>query len=416
MSTIRWTEARTARSARSARWYSESATPLPGRVVVADDCMKADTAYRLACEGTALLWQGDFPNARQLLHAMRRRIDRKPPRSGDSPAETFHVHRRTRSHRARVLSRLLVLLEAGCSLALRRAPDVRQACTEAYGPPRESVAVSLTELLGVIGAHQWRHKGVEVPALGDRIHPHYGVFSPVRGEYVDLVAQTPLPAPADHGAGARTAFDLGTGTGVLAAVLAHRGLDQIVATDINPRALACARENVRRLNFTGRIDVVGPCLFPEGRADLIVCNPPWIPARPTSAVEQGVYDPNSGMLHGFLNGLATHLEPGGEGWLILSDLAEHLGLRTRRELLTAIGAAGLHVADKTDITPRHPRTRDTTDPLHAARSAETTSLWRLIPSVPQVEVTAHRHGFAVDAPSMGPRRGSSAASRSPTYG
>ncbi|WP_424861314.1 methyltransferase [Streptomyces sp. MMS24-I29] len=374
MSTIHWTETNTP---RSAHWHSESATPPPSRVIGAGDRMKADVAHRLACEGTALLWRGDFHNARQLLQAMGRRIDRKPARQGDSPAESFHLHRKARSHRARVLGRLLVRLEDDYCLNLRRAPDVRQACTEAYGPPSEPMAVSLTELLGVIGAHQWRTKGVEVPALDARIHPHYGVFSPVRGEYVDLVAHTPLPALAAHRAGRRTAFDLGTGTGVLAAVLARRGIDHVVATDISPRALACARENVRRLHLTGHVDIVGPGLFPEERADLIVCNPPWIPARPTSAVEQGVYDSGSSMLRNFLDGLTAHLEPGGEGWLILSDLAERLGLRTRSELLAGIKAAGLHVVNKTDTRPRHPRTRDTADPLHSARAAEVTSLWRL---------------------------------------
>ncbi|MFE9607649.1 methyltransferase [Streptomyces sp. NPDC006012] len=374
MSTIHWTESSTH---RCAHWHSESATPPPRTVISADDRMKADTAYRLACEGTALLWRGDFHNARQLLQAMSRRVDRRPPPPGDSPADAFHLHRRARGHRARVLGRLLVLLEDGYRLDLRRAPEVRRACTEAYGPQSAPMAVSLTELLGVIGAQQWRAKGVPVPALGARIHPHYGVFSPVRGEYVDLVARTPLPAPAERGSGRRTAFDLGTGTGVLAAVLARRGIDHVVATDISTRALACARDNVRRLHLTGRIDVVGPRLFPEGRANLVVCNPPWIPARPTSAVEHGVYDSGGGMLRDFLAGLAAHLEPGGEGWLVLSDLAELLGLRTRDELLAGIGAAGLHVVDRIDTRPRHPRATDTSDPLHAARAAEVTSLWRL---------------------------------------
>ncbi|GGL10517.1 methyltransferase [Nocardia jinanensis] len=374
MSTIHWTETN---EQRSAHWHSESAAPPPDRVVCADDTMRADVAYRLACEGTALMWRGDFQNSRQLLHAMSRRVDRKPPPPGETPAASFHLHRRARHHRARVLGRLLVLLDDDYRLDLRRAPEVRQACTEAYGPPSRPMAVPLTELLGVIGAHQWRTKGVRIPALDDFVHPHYGVFSPVRGEYVDLVAAAPLPAPAARGTGRRTAFDLGTGTGVLAAVLARRGIDHIVATDISPRALACARDNVGRLRLTEYIDVSGPGLYPDGRADLVVCNPPWIPARPTSAVEQGVYDPGSSMLHDFLNGLTAHLVPGGEGWLVLSDLAEHLGLRTRGDLLAGIEAAGLRVVDKTDIRPRHPRARDTTDPLHTARAAEVTSLWRL---------------------------------------
>nr|WSY54066.1 class I SAM-dependent methyltransferase [Streptomyces sp. NBC_00886] len=381
MSTIHWIEARP----RSARWHSETGLPRPRRVVLADDRTRADTAYRLVREGTALLWRGDYHNARQLLAALERRVDRTPPRRGDTPAETFRLHRRSRAHRARVLAGLLVLLEDDHTLALRRAPDVRRACTDAYGPPNGHLAVSLRELLGVLGARQWREKGVEVPALGARIHPHYGVFSPVRGEYVELVAEAAdLPGPArDRTAGparGRTAFDLGTGTGVLAAVLAGRGFGRVVATDINPRALTCARDNTRRLGLADRISVVGPTLFPEGRADLIVCNPPWIPARSTSDLERGVYDTDGAMLKGFLSGLAAHLEPGGEGWLVLSDLAEHLGLRTRAELLGAFAAAGLHVTGRLDTRPRHPRARDRADPLHSARAAEVTSLWRLAAS------------------------------------
>jgi methylase of polypeptide subunit release factors len=374
VSTIHWTEGSVR---RSARWHSENGTPLPRRTVVVDDRTRADDACRHACAGTALLWRGDFHNARHLLQAMGRRIDRTPPTPGTSPAETYRLHRRDSGHRARVLGRLLVLLDDDYGLALRRAPDVRRACLEAYGPPKGPMAVSLRELLGVTGAHQWRLKGVEVPVLGARVHPHYGVFAPVRGEYVDLVAEAPLPPAVRCAPAGATAFDLGTGTGVLAAVLARRGIGRVVATDISPRALACAEENVRRLALTGRVQVWGPGLFPEGRADLVVCNPPWIPARPTGPVEQGVFDPDGAMLHGFLAGLAARLRPGGEGWLVLSDLAELLGLRTRAHLLDAVRAAHLRVVDRIDTRPRHRRSRDTTDPLHAARRAETTSLWRL---------------------------------------
>ncbi|MFD6463974.1 methyltransferase, partial [Streptomyces roseolus] len=304
MSVIQWTETSTT---HVAHWHSESATPPPSRVVYADDRMRADTAYRLARTETALLWRGDFHNGRQLLQAMSRRCDRQPIPESKSLAEAFRLHRKNSARRARVLGKLLVLLDDDHGLRLRRAPDVRQACRAAYGSPSGSKVVALTELLGVLGAQQWRTKGVEIPALQARIHPHYGVFSPVRGEYVDLVAHTPLPAAPDLAS--RRAFDLGTGTGVLAAVLARRGIGQIVATDISPRALHCARANIRRLDLAGRVDVLGPGLFPAGRADLIVCNPPWLPARPTSDLELGVYDADGSMLGEFLAGLRAHLEP-----------------------------------------------------------------------------------------------------------
>ncbi|HQS82560.1 MAG TPA: class I SAM-dependent methyltransferase [Thiobacillus sp.] len=364
---VSWTEAD---EPRSARWRAESGAPAPKRVMVADDRITADAAYRLASEGTALLWRGDFQNARQLLQAIARRIDRKPRKAAASPIEAFNFHRQAQSQRARTLGMLLVPLEADFSIPLRRAPNVKEACAEAYGAGEVPSVVSLRELLGVIGAHEWRKNGVEVPALGDRIHPHYGVFSPVRGEYVGLVAEAPLPST-------KLAFDIGAGTGVLAAVLAKRGVKRVIATDRDPRALACARQNIARLGLAGRVEVVEADLFPEGRAPLIVCNPPWLPARANSPIERAIYDPESRMLLGFLNGLAAHLEPGGEGWLILSDLAEHLGLRSREALLAAFDAVGLNVVGRMDAKPTHPRASDATDPLHAARATEVTSLWRL---------------------------------------
>jgi len=378
---IRWNEAG---EEKSARWRSESGTPPPKRVVIADDRMTADAAYHLACEGTALLWRGDFQNARQLLQAMTRRANEKPgvrkkKKIAATPAEAFHLHRLAQSQRARTLGMLLIPFNADHSIPLRRAPDVRQACTDAYGPeakdtPTEPYIASLRGLQGLIGAYEWRKNGVEIAALGARIHPHYGVFAPIRGEYIGLVNEAPLPELAETKS---LAFDIGTGTGVLAAVLARRGIKRIVATDQDPRALACARENLTRLGLTAQVAVVQADLFPEGRAALVVCNPPWVPARPSSPLEHAVFDPESRMLLGFLNGLAAHLEIGGEGWLILSDLAEHLGLRTRAELLAAIDVAGLKVLGKIDVKPHHPRVSDTGDPLHAARAAELTSLWRL---------------------------------------
>ena len=373
---ISWNEAG---EEKSARWCSEKGMPPPKRVQVIDDRMTADTAYRLACEGTALLWRGDFQNARQLLQALARRTDKKllkhkTDEIAASPAEIFHLHRQAQSQRARILGQLLILFNADHSIPLRRAPDVRAACLEAYGPRTEAYIASLRELQGLIGAYEWRKKGIEIPALGARIHPHYGVFAPIRSEYVGLVAEAPLPKLVTTQS---VAFDIGTGTGVLAAVLARRGIQRIVATDQDLRALECARENLTRLGLANQIDLVQANLFPEGQAPLIVCNPPWIPARSSSPLENAIFDPESRMLRGFLQGLRTHLAPGGEGWLILSDFAEHLALRTRAELLAAIDAAGLKVLSKSDVKPHHPRISDTSDPLHAARAAELTSLWRL---------------------------------------
>ena len=363
---------------KSARWHSETGTPPPKKVLIADDTITADAAYRLACEGNALLWRGDFQNARQLLQAMARRADEKPHKRKNkavtSITEAFHLYRLAQSQRARILGMLLLPFEVEHRIPLRRAPDVSAACEEAYGSAREPYISSLRELQGIIGAYEWRKNGIEIPALNARIHPHYGVFAPTRSEYISLVIEATLPTIINAQS---IAFDIGTGTGVLAAVLARRGVQRVIATDQDQRALDCAKENISRLGITAQVAVMQADLFPEGLASLIVCNPPWVPARPSSPLEHAVFDPESRMLLGFLKGLASHLAPGGEGWLILSDLAEHLGLRTREELLAAIDGAGLIVANKSDVKPHHPRASDSTNLLYAARAAELTSLWRL---------------------------------------
>jgi methylase of polypeptide subunit release factors len=164
----------------------------------------------------------------------------------------------------------------------------------------------------------------------------------------------------------------------LTAVLARRGAAHVIGTDLSERALACALDNLQRLGLQNQVTLQHTDVFPDGQAAVVVCNPPWLPARPTTLLEQAVYDEGSQMLKGFLSGLPAHLCTGGEGWLILSDLAEHLGLRTRDALLGWIADAGLRVAGRMDVKPVHAKAQDTSDPLHAARSAEITSLWRLV--------------------------------------
>ena len=364
---------------RQALWRSEAGVKPPAKVVLADDTLSADKAYKLVCEGTGLLWQGDYHQARQMLQALARRVDRKgTSKLAASAKEAFHQHRQKQAQKARVLGLVLLPFEADHSVPLRRAPDVREACEAVWGPGRAPYVASLRELQGLIGAHEWRKTGVEIPALKGRIHAHYGVFSPVRGEYVNLVAQASLPAAMAAGMeAASVAFDIGVGSGVLSAVLAQRGIEQVVATDQDTRALDCARANLTQLGLIQQVSLQQVDLFPAGRAPLVVCNPPWVPAKPSAPIEYAVYDPDSRMLKGFLSGLREHLSEGGEGWLILSDLAEHLGLRTREELLGWVHAAGLKVLGRLDAKPHHPKASDPGDPLHQARAREVTSLWRL---------------------------------------
>jgi len=360
-----------------ANWRSENGWGTPKRYLEVDDTMTADSAYRYVSEGIGLLWRGDFQNGRQLLQALTRRVDKRPPKLGDlAYPERFHRIRLNRAQRARTLGMLLIPFEAGHQLTHRRAPDVALACQEAYGDCNLAYVTPFTELLGVISAHEWRKKGIYIAALEGNIHAHYGVFAPTRNEYLDLIMRAPL---------ARTelAMDIGTGTGVIALALAKRGIKKIIATDNNPRAIASASGNVGFFGLTKQIEIQQTDLFPAERsapiqqADLIVCNPPWIPGKPSSLLETAVYDPDQQMLRGFVKQVGQHLKRDGEVWLVMSDLAEHLGLRLREDLLTLFADGGLEVIDRLEVKPVHKKINDADDPLAALRSKEMTSLWRL---------------------------------------
>jgi len=362
---------------QQAVWQSEANAAPPKNVVIADDTTNAKAAYKLICEGTGFLYKGDFQNAKQLLQAITRKIDSKPILPAENLTQAFHQHRARQIQRANITNKILIELNHG-TCDLKRAPDVKEAVTGALITNAKmdkvpaKLVLSLRELLGMVGAYEWRKKGVSIDALPANIHAHYGVYSPIRGEYLELINATSFGV-------AKTAFDIGTGTGVIAAILVTRGIKAVIATDNSIRALNCAAENIEKLNLKQYITLEQANLFPSGhkKADLIVCNPPWLPAKANAPIEHAIYDPNSAMLRGFLNGVSAYLNDNGEAWLILSDLAVHLGLRSDEELQKWINDAGLSVAEKTDIAPKHAKSSDQSDPLYAARVKEITSLYRL---------------------------------------
>jgi predicted RNA methylase len=354
-----------------AGWRTESGEPSPSRVVEVDDRLTADTALGRLRNGESLLYGGDYRNARQLLDALARRLRKHRGHPARSPLEAFRTEREAREREQRTLSHLLVSMDAAYRLELRHAPEVAPACSEAWGdPPDVRTVLPLKLLLGVLGAAEWRRKGLEVPGLKGRLRPRYGVFTPTRNEYVGLLLEAPSPE-------GRRVFDIGTGTGVLAFVLLQRGAAHAVGTDLEPRAVASAREDAELLGLADRFETLEADLFPPGRADLVVCNPPWLPEHPRTRLDRAVFDPDSRFLRAFLAGLREHLAPGGQGYLLLSDLAERLGLRPAGFLEERFREAGLRVAWTKSTGAAHPRAKDPEDPLHAVRSAERVTLYAL---------------------------------------
>ncbi|MDF7676789.1 class I SAM-dependent methyltransferase [Neisseriaceae bacterium ESL0693] len=364
-STLCWTENQ---QAHTAQWLNDPRNPAPARLM-ATDHLNSREALRLMHQQTGIIWRGDYHQGKQLLAAIKKQV-----RTQAKTAADFHRYRLQQLQHSRLFQLLLVEIQPGFRLDNPRAPDISPALTDIYPVPNQQTwLMPLHLLLGYIGAHEWHKTGVVIEALDQqRIHVPFGVFSPLRGEYLTLVANAALPDTIN------TAWDIGTGSGVLAAILARRGIPAIIGTDTNERAIDCARANIQRLGYEGQVTLSHTDLFPAGQADLIVCNPPWLPAKAGNAIEAALYDPQHHMLKAFLQQVSAHLNPNGQVWLIMSDLAEHLGLRAPTALPQWIEAAGLHVLHKTDVRPQHPKAQDSGNALFAARQRETTSLWQLV--------------------------------------
>jgi SAM-dependent methyltransferase len=361
------------------RWASTTGVrrPHPEDVSGVGDGTSAAAALRQVERGRYLLYRGHYANALQLLPALRRRLSggARSGARGRAPIDAYRVAREAKQREHDLLCRLVIPLSGtGYRPLLDGAPALGDFGIQVWGPSDgRPLAVPLREWVGARGAREWYRRGVEVPALGARVHPHYGVFAPIRGEYVDLIA-----AQADAiGMAGRTAFDIGTGTGVLALVLARRGASRVVATDVDPRAVACARENVARMTLetvVGVCQVVPDDPFPSGSADVLVCNPPWIPVEAPTRFDRAVFDPAGRFLLRFLDGISVHLRRGGQAWLVLSDFAERLGLRPPNFVAAAAGRAGLVPLGRRETRARHPRAMDPDDPLNPLRSRETITL------------------------------------------
>jgi release factor glutamine methyltransferase len=126
----------------------------------------------------------------------------------------------------------------------------------------------------------------ETGFYGIRLKVRPGVFIP-RPETEVLVDLALESLTGDAG----LAYDLGCGCGNVACALAVNRPDlRVVATDTSAEAVALARENAALCGLSGRISVIRADLGAglSGGADLVCCNPPYVPTGDIGGLEPEV--------------------------------------------------------------------------------------------------------------------------------
>ena len=168
---------------------------------------------------------------------------------------------------------------------LEKAPD--NPWLKVLYPQHDYFLIRFSDFLGMNGAWQWHHKGIKFPTLNEKIHPFYGVYFPTRHEHL-ILFDTWLA----KNAGFTKALDIGTGCGVLALMMLKHGIPFVHATDVNPNAVYSAKGEVTRRNLHNKTKIEQTSLtgsFFAGKNDLIVFNPPWIPAQTETEMDSATY-------------------------------------------------------------------------------------------------------------------------------
>ena len=150
----------------------------------------------------------------------------------------------------------------------------------------------------------------------------------------------------------------------------------MVATDLDPRALACARENALRLGLAERVRALECDLFREGRADLVLQSAlaPGAAAHAPRPRRLRPGWPTSSRASS--PGLREHLAPVGQGWLLISDLPERLELRARGALLESARSAGLALLQLRERRAEPALRALRGDPIAPERAEERIQLFR----------------------------------------
>lgn len=139
---------------------------------------------------------------------------------------------------------------------------------------------------------------------------------------------------AEAGPGKRV-LDIGTGSGVNGILAATRGA-QVLAVDINPKALEAARANVLRNGLADRVEVRHSDVFEdvEGALDLIVFDPPFRWFRPRSLFEVASTDEGYRAMTRFFRQAKEHLAPAGRMLIFFGTSGD---LPYLRQLIAAEG-------------------------------------------------------------------------------
>lgn len=177
---------------------------------------------------------------------------------------------------------------------------------------KQLVASYIMKMIQKYGSHK-------VQVLGKTYVVSKEVFNPKFYYTSEFMANHINVTPEDE------VLDIGTGSGIQA-ITAGQVARKVVAIDINPEAVRCARENVKRNGLENTILVLRGNLFspltPGSMFDVILFTPPYMEGRPKTAFDHAIYDPKKSLAKRFFKEAKKYLKRNGYIQMVYSSMAE----------------------------------------------------------------------------------------------
>jgi len=327
--------------------------------------MDTEDAVAQMLEGKYVLVEEFYSNGLQVLKELRKQLLLKYKDKTFQGQRDYRAAYREASHR-------LLLSVKDNKLIVKKSPDI--GWLELLYPDVSEFYISFPDIQGMNSSWQWYEKGIEIKTLDITLKPYYNTYFPTRFDHLKLFDKW----LKKYEGAKENAIEIGIGSGVLSFQLIQNGFKNIFATDSNKNAIIGVDQESDRLGYEKHMTLSYGDLFEncDVKADLIVFNPPWLPAKHhlEEGIDKAMYYEEE-LFPRFFEQAKEHLAPGGKVVLIFSNLAEVVDEENTHPIIEELRKhkrfrKELHLRRDVRASSRRTKRRD-------ARDTEKVELWVL---------------------------------------
>lgn len=307
-----------------------------------------------------------YSNGLDLLKALHKHLN------GKFSNETFQEQRDYRLA-YKELAKLIYIKIVDHKLTVKKAPAIGWL-KELY-PEDDNFLLPFTKVQGLNSAWQWHKNGIILPVLRNKIHPFYGVYFPTRFDHLILFDNWLKRYEGPK----KSAIDVGIGSGVLSFQMVKHGFQKVFGTDTNPNAIVGLTETLGDTKMSRKIELDFAPLFGkfEKQTELIVFNPPWLPAaHDLDKNDEAIYY-NDNLFPEFFAEAKKRLLPDGKLVIIFSNMAEITEVAKEHPIKKELAEGGRFKLENC-LTRKVKLASDKTKRDQNWRAEEVVELWELV--------------------------------------